>query len=80
MVGCKIPEVNLGYDKSRRVKMKNEAVKLIVLNSENDDNNVDESTGVDMHARHEMVLPMDQKVDDLRIKSKITDLGQHSKG
>ncbi len=64
MVGCIIPGVNLGYDKSRRVKMKNAAVKLIVLDSENDDDNVDEPTGVDMHAhevaRHEMVLPMDQ--------------------
>ena len=42
--------VNPGYDKSRRVKMKNAAVKLIVLDSENDYENVIESTGVDMHA------------------------------
>ena len=79
-VGCKIPGVNLGYDKFRQVKMKNAAIKLIMLDSENDDDIVDESTGVDMHARHEMVLPMDQQVDGLRIKSKVADLGKHGKG
>ncbi len=66
MVGCKIPGVNLGYDKSRQVKFKNASVKLIVLDSENDHDNIGESTGVDMHAhevvRHGMVSPMDQKV------------------
>jgi hypothetical protein len=66
------------------MKMKNAAVKLIVLDSENDDDNVDESTGVDMHAhevaRHEMVSPMDQKVGGFRIKGKIADFGLHSKG
>ncbi len=84
MVGCKIPGVNLGYDKSRRVKMKNAAVKFIVLDSENDYDNVGESTGVNMHAHemewHEMVSPMDQKVGGFRIKCKIADFGQHGKG
>ena len=46
--------------------MKNAAVKLIVLDSENDYDNVGESTGVDMHAhevaRHEMVLPAEKLV------------------
>ena len=64
--------------------MKNAAVKLIVLDSQNDYDNVGESTGVDMHAhevaRHEMVSPMDQKVDNFRIKSKIADFGEHGKG
>ena len=63
--------------------MKNAAVKLIVLDSENDYDNVGESTGVDMHdhevAMHEMVLPMDQKIGNFRIKSKIADFGQHVK-
>ena len=62
--------------------MKNAAVKLIVLDSEND--YVGESTGVDMHAhdvaRHEMVSPMDQRVGGFWIKGKIADFGQHSKG
>ncbi len=77
MVGCKIPGVNLGYDKSQQVKMKNAAVKFIVLESENDDDNVDESTGVDMYAhevaRHEIVSPMDQKVGGCWIKVLPTD-------
>ena len=81
LVGCKIPGVNLGYDESRQVKMKNPAVKLIVLDSNIDYNNVGESTGVDVHAhevaRHEMVLPTDQKVGGLRSKGKVADLGQH---
>jgi len=76
--------VNPGYENSRRVKVKNAAVKLIVLDSENDFDNVSESTGVDMHAhevaRHEMVSPMDQKVGGFRIKCKIADFGQHGKG
>ena len=42
--------VTPGYDKSRQVKMKYAAVKLIVLDSQNDYDNVGESTGVDMHA------------------------------
>ena len=64
--------------------MKNAAVKLIELDSQNDYDNVGESTGVDMHAhevaRHEMLLPMDQKVGGFRIKWKIADFGQHGKG
>jgi hypothetical protein len=56
--------VTPGYDKSRRVKMKNAAVKLIILDPQNDYDNVGVSTGVDMHAhevaRHEVVSPMDQ--------------------
>jgi len=75
--------VTPGYDKSRRVKMKNAAVKLIILDPQNDCDNVGESTGVDMHAhevaRHEVVSPMDQKVGNFRIKSKIADFGQHGK-
>jgi hypothetical protein len=70
LVSHEIPGVNPGYDKSRRVRMKNAAVKLIVLDSENDYNNVGESTGVDMHdhevAIHEMVLLMDQKIGNSR--------------
>ena len=76
--------MNPGYDKSRQVKMKNAAVKLIVLDSENDYDNVGDYTGVDMHAhevaRHEMVSPMDQQVGNFRIKRKIADFGQHGKG
>jgi hypothetical protein len=76
--------VTPGYDKSRRVKMKNAAVKLIILDPQNDYDNVGESTGVDMHAhevaRHEVVSPMDQKVGGFRIKCKIADFGQHVKG
>jgi len=83
-VGYKIREVNLEYEKSRRVKMKNAAVKLIELDSENDYDNFGESTGVDMHAHEmawpEIVSPMDQKVDGFRIKSKIADFQQHGKG
>ncbi len=83
-VGYKISGVNPGYDKSQRVKMKNAAVKLIELESENDYYNVGESTGVDMHAHEmawrEMVLPMDQKVGGFRIKCKIADFGQHGRG
>ncbi len=64
--------------------MKNAAVKLIVLDSQNYYDNVGESTGVDMHAhevaRHEMVSPMDQKVGNFRIKYKIADFEQHGKG
>ena len=60
----KSTRVNPGYDKSRQVKMKNAAVKRIVLDSRNDYDNFGESTGVDMHAhevaRYEMVLPMNQ--------------------
>ena len=54
----------MGYDKIRQVKMKNAAVKLIVLDLKINNDDVGEPTGVDMHAhkeaRHEMVLPMDQ--------------------
>ena len=60
--------------------MKNAAVKLIVLDSNIDYNNVGESTGVDMHAHevvsYEMVLSMDQNGSFL-IKGKVADLGQH---
>ena len=65
------------------MKMKNAAVKLIVLDSKIDYDNVGELTGVDMHAhevaRHEMVSPMDQKVGGFRIKSKTADFGKHGK-
>ena len=61
--------------------MNNAAVKLIVLDSKIDYDNVGESTGVDMHAhevaRHEMVLPTDQKVGGFRIKGKVAYLGKH---
>ena len=64
--------------------MKYAAVKLIVLDSQNDYDNVGESKGVDMHAhevaRHEMVSPMDQEVGGFRIKCKIADFGQHGEG
>jgi len=80
LVGCKIPGVKLGYDNIQQVKMKNAAVKLIVLDSNIDYNNVGESTGVDMHAHevvsYEMVLPMDQNGSFLII-GKVADLGQH---
>ena len=80
LVGCKIPGVKLGYDKIRRVKMKNAAVKLIVLDSKIDHDNVGEFTGVDMHAhkvaRHDMVLSTDQNGSS-RSKGKVKDLGQH---
>ena len=63
--------------------MKIAAVKLIVLDSQNDYDNVGDSTGVDMHAhemaRHEMVSPMDQEVSGFWIKCKIADFGQHGK-
>jgi hypothetical protein len=76
--------VTPGYDKSRQVKMKYAAVKLIVLDSQNDYDNVGESTGVDMHAhevaRHEMVSPINQEVGGSRIKCKIADFGQHGEG
>ena len=79
LVGCKIPGVNLGYDESRQVKMKNPAVKLIVLDSNIDYNNVGESTGVDVHAhevaRHQMVLPMDQKVAISGLRARLRTLG-----
>jgi hypothetical protein len=42
--------VRLKYDKIRRVKIKNAAVKLIVLDSNIDYDDAGESTGVDMHA------------------------------
>ena len=54
MIGCKILGWRLGYDKIRKVKRKNVAVKLIMLDSNIEYNNVGESTGVDMHA-HEVV-------------------------
>jgi hypothetical protein len=61
LVGCKIPGVKLGYDKIRQVKMKNAAVKLIVLDLNIDYDNVGKSTGVDMHAHevesNEIMLP-----------------------
>ena len=44
LVGCKISGVKLGYDKIRGLKMKNAAVKLIVLDSNIDYNDVGEST------------------------------------
>ena len=60
--------------------MKNAAVKLIVLDSNIDYNDVGESTGLDMHAhevvRHEMVLPMDQNGSFL-VNGKVADLGKH---
>jgi hypothetical protein len=46
-VGCKIPGVSLGYNKIRGVKV---AVKLIVLDSKIDYDNVGDPTGVYMHA------------------------------
>ncbi len=80
----KSTRVNPGYDKCRRVKMKNAAVKRIVLDSRNDYDNIGESTGVDMHAhevaRHEIVLPMHQEVGGFRIKCEIADFGQHGEG
>ena len=55
--------------------MKNAAVKLIVLDSKFDHENVGESTGVDMHAHevasHEIVLPTDQ--DDQNGSDKLAD-------
>ena len=75
LVGCKISGVRLGYDNIRRVKMKNAAVKLIMLDSNIDFDNVGETTGVDMHAhevaRHEIVFPTDQN------DGTVADLGQH---
>ena len=54
----------------------NAAVKLIVLDSKIDYDNVGEPTRVAMHAhkvaRHEMVLPMDQN-GSFRIKGNIVD-------
>ena len=69
----------MGNDKIRRVKMKNAPVKLIVLESNINYDNVGESTGVDMHAhkvvRHEMVLPMD-KDGSFLVDGKVADFGQ----
>ena len=79
-VGYKIPGVRLGYDKIRQVKMKDAAVKLMVLYSIIDYGNVGEPTGVNIHAHevamHEMVLLMDQNGSSL-VNVKVMDLGKH---
>ena len=80
LVGCKIPGVTWGYDKFRQVITKIAAVKLMVLDSQIDFDDVGKPTRVDMHApevaRHEMGFPTDQ-IGSFQIKGKVADLGQH---
>ena len=80
LVSCKIPGVTWGYDKFRQVITKIAAVKLMVLDSQIDFDDVGKPTRVDMHApevaRHEMGFPTD-KIGSFWIKGKVADFGQH---